>query len=185
MRCCMRDGGWPSAVALQGEAANHRELRRSRAGVVSVAEKARCQRVRCGSRRRAQSEPLMKCRKRIDDIETGVELLLRDEPGGCLLTGQVVSGMKVARAWSGLWCGTLEPVAPRPRAASGAVFGPRSLRGRETSEQRELRGAEYRAGHRGGPSRSSGEGPVMGPERRGRVVRAGLAVNRSRAGGAG
>jgi len=23
-RCCMRDGGWPSAVALQGEAANHR-----------------------------------------------------------------------------------------------------------------------------------------------------------------
>jgi RNA-directed DNA polymerase len=55
MRCCMRDGGWPSAVALQGEAANHRELRRLRAGVVSVAEKARCQRVRCGSRRRAQA----------------------------------------------------------------------------------------------------------------------------------
>lgn len=55
MRCCARDGGWPSAVALQGEAANHRELRRSRAGVVSVAEKARCQRVRCGSRRRAQA----------------------------------------------------------------------------------------------------------------------------------
>lgn len=54
-RCCMRDGGWPSAVALQGEAANHRELRRSRAGVVSVAEKARYQRVRCGSRRRAQA----------------------------------------------------------------------------------------------------------------------------------
>ncbi|MCA1697380.1 MAG: hypothetical protein LC790_00120 [Actinobacteria bacterium] len=24
MRCCTRDGGWPSAVALQGEAANHR-----------------------------------------------------------------------------------------------------------------------------------------------------------------
>ncbi len=44
---------WPSAAALQGEAANHREVRRSRAGVLSVAEKARCQRVRCGSRRRA------------------------------------------------------------------------------------------------------------------------------------
>jgi RNA-directed DNA polymerase len=55
MRCCTRDGGWPSAVALQGEAANHRELRRSRAGVVSVAEKARYQCVRCGSRRRAQA----------------------------------------------------------------------------------------------------------------------------------
>jgi retron-type reverse transcriptase len=55
MRCCMRDGGWPSVVALQGEAANHRELRRSRAGVVSVAEKARHERVRCRSRRRAQA----------------------------------------------------------------------------------------------------------------------------------
>jgi RNA-directed DNA polymerase len=55
MRCCTRDGGWPSAVALQGEAANHREVRRSRAGVLSVAEKARRERVRCGSRRRAQA----------------------------------------------------------------------------------------------------------------------------------
>jgi hypothetical protein len=55
MRCCTGDGGWPSAVALQGEIANHREVRRSRAGVLSVAEKARCQRVRCGSRRRARA----------------------------------------------------------------------------------------------------------------------------------
>ena len=31
---------WPSAAALQGEAVNHREVRRSRAGVLSVAEKA-------------------------------------------------------------------------------------------------------------------------------------------------
>ena len=55
MWCCTRDGGWPSAVALQGEIANHREVRRSRAGVLSVAEKARQQRVRCGSRRRAKA----------------------------------------------------------------------------------------------------------------------------------
>ena len=61
MRCCTRDGGarpvawWPSAAALQGEAANHREVRRSRVGVLSVAETARCQRVRCGSRRRARA----------------------------------------------------------------------------------------------------------------------------------
>jgi hypothetical protein len=32
---------WPFAVALQGGTANHREVRRSRAGVLSVAEKAR------------------------------------------------------------------------------------------------------------------------------------------------
>jgi hypothetical protein len=61
MRCCTRDEGarpvvwWPFAAALQGEAANHREVRRSRAGVLSVAEKACCQRVRCGSRRRARA----------------------------------------------------------------------------------------------------------------------------------
>ena len=35
------EGRWASAVALQGEAANHREVRRLRAGVLSVAEKAR------------------------------------------------------------------------------------------------------------------------------------------------
>jgi hypothetical protein len=89
---------WPFAVALQGEAANHREVRRLRAGVLSVAEKARCQRVRYGSRRRAKAIPLMKCRKRMDGIKTGVESLPRDQPGGSLLTGQVVPGTKVARA---------------------------------------------------------------------------------------
>jgi hypothetical protein len=41
MRCCIGDGGagygrWSSAVALQGETANHRKVRRSRAGVLSV-----------------------------------------------------------------------------------------------------------------------------------------------------
>jgi hypothetical protein len=48
MRCCIRDGGarfvgigWSFAVALQGEAANHRKLLRLRAVVVSVAETAR------------------------------------------------------------------------------------------------------------------------------------------------
>jgi hypothetical protein len=46
---------WPFAVALQGEIANHREVRRSRAGVLSVAETARGKRVRCGSRRRAKA----------------------------------------------------------------------------------------------------------------------------------
>ena len=52
--CCIRDVGGPYGAALQGEAPNHRELRRSRAGVVSVAEKAREQRVRCEPRRRTR-----------------------------------------------------------------------------------------------------------------------------------
>ena len=69
----------------------------------------------------------MKCRKRMGGIKTGVESLPRDQPGGCLLIGQVVSGTKVARAWSGLSCGTGEPVVPRPRATSGARSGLRSF----------------------------------------------------------
>ena len=58
------------------------------------------------------SEPLMKRRKRIDVIETGVQLLLRDEPGGCLSIGQVVTGVEVARARIRRRHGTWEPVAP-------------------------------------------------------------------------
>ena len=176
---------WPFAVALQGEIANHREVRRSRAGVLSVAEKARCQRVRCGSRRRAKAIPPMKCRKRIGDIKTGVESLPREESGGCLLTGQAVSGVKVARAWSGLWCGTGEPVAPRPRAASGARMGLRSFVEARTPSSGNCEGESSDAGHRGGPTRISVEGPVMGLERRGRVVLVRSAANRLRAGGAG
>jgi hypothetical protein len=64
----------------------------------------------------------MTCRKSTDGVETGVDKVPRDEPGGGLLTGQAVSGMKVARARFGLRCGTREPVVPRPRAASGAVL---------------------------------------------------------------
>ncbi|MBO0885110.1 MAG: hypothetical protein J2P17_33225, partial [Mycobacterium sp.] len=50
--------------------------------------------------------------KRIDVIETGVQLLPRDESGGCLLTGQVVTGVEVARARIRRWQETWEPVAP-------------------------------------------------------------------------
>ena len=37
--CCTRDEGWPFAVGLQEQAANHLELRLLRAGVVSGEEK--------------------------------------------------------------------------------------------------------------------------------------------------
>ena len=66
----------------------------------------------------------MTCRKRLDGIETGVESVLRDESGGNLLTAQVVSGMKAARARFRLWYGTWEPVAPIPSAVDGTVVGP-------------------------------------------------------------
>jgi len=58
------------------------------------------------------SEPLLKCRKRSDDIRTGVQLLPRDQSGGYLFTALVVSGMKVARARFRRWCETWERLAP-------------------------------------------------------------------------
>ena len=133
---------WPFAVALQGEAANHREVRRSRAGVLSVAEKARLERVRCGSRRRAKVIPPMRRRKRRDGIKTRVESLPWDQPGGSLLTGQVVPGVKAARAWSGLWCGTREPVAPMGWPGQWSGFVLRPVAWSENPKQRELRGGE-------------------------------------------
>jgi hypothetical protein len=133
----------------------------------------------------SESESLMKCRKRMDGIKTGVESLPRDQPGGSLLTGQVVPGTKVARAWSGLLCGTREPVAPIGRLASGAVVACGWSSGARTPSSGNCEGESSDAGHRGGPDRSSDEGSVMGLERRGRVVLVSLAVNRGDAGGAG
>src|SRR5919197_6580710 len=97
------------------------------------------------------SEPPLKRRKRSGVIETGVQSLPRDEPGGCLLTGQVVTGVKVARARFRRQHGTWEPL---PRWCWPGV-GPASRR--EFPKQRKLQGAEYRCGAGGGPSRSSGE----------------------------
>jgi hypothetical protein len=56
--------------------------------------------------------------------------------------------------------------------------GPAAVRASENPKQLICEGESSHVGHRGGPSRISGEGPVMGLERRGRVVRAGYLVNR-------
>ena len=81
-----------------------------------MAEKAHRMR-QVGTEKANVSEPLMKCRKRSDDIKTGVQLLPRDEPGGYLSTALVVSGTKVARARFRLRCGTWEPLASMCPAA--------------------------------------------------------------------
>jgi group II intron reverse transcriptase/maturase len=138
--CCTRDGGRPSGIALQGEVSNHRKLRRSRAGVVSVAETADRESVRCEPRRRARANHSMTGRKRSDGIKTGVESLPRDESGGSLLTAQAVPGLKVARARFRLWCGTWEP-APRYRPAVHWITGPPAGES-ETPKWQTPRGAE-------------------------------------------
>jgi hypothetical protein len=56
-----------------------------------------------------ESEPLVKCRKRRDVIETGLQLLVRDKLGGHLSTDRVVTGAKAVRARLRLSCGTWEP----------------------------------------------------------------------------
>ena len=75
----------------------------------------------------------------------------------------------------------------RPDGATGRGDGSvlRLVVWSENPKQLICEGESSDAGHRGGPTRSSEEGPVMGLERRGRVVLAGLAVNRGDAGGAG
>ena len=117
--------------------------------MVSVTEKAHEMRqVRTGKAN--VSEPLLKCRKRSDDIETGVQLLPREEPGGYLSTALVVSGMKVARARFRRQCGTRERLAPMP---SGRVLD-WPARGRSPSSG-NCEGQSTDAGQAGGPSRSS------------------------------
>ena len=72
----------------------------------------------------------------------------------------------------------------RPDGAAGQWSGPvlRLVVWSENPKQQICEGESSDAGHRGGPDRSSDEGPVMGLERRGRVVLAGLAANRLRVG---
>jgi retron-type reverse transcriptase len=105
----------------------------SMAGVVSVAETASREDVRCEPRRRAKANHSMTGRKHIDDIKTGVESLPRDELGGSLLTARAVSGLKVARARFRLWHGTWEPASRYRPARAGES---------EIPKQQKLQGAE-------------------------------------------
>src|ERR1017187_7388372 len=113
------EAGKGFAPTGEGGVTTHRRRWRLRAVVVSVAEKAHEMRqVRAGKAN--VSEPLLKRRKRSGVIKTGVQSLPRDEPGGCLLTGQAVTGVKVARARFRHQHGTWEPVAPRVLAGCWA-----------------------------------------------------------------
>src|SRR5262245_36418372 len=97
----------------------------------------------------------MTCRKRRDDVKTGVESWLRDQRGGDPLTARVASGIKVARVRSWLERRTWEPVASMLR---------------EELKWTTHESQSTDAGPRGGWSRSSVEGPVTGLERRGPMI---------------
>ena len=101
------------------------------------------------------SEPPTKCRKRMDDVKTGVKSLLRDQRWRDPLTASVASGIKVARARFWLEQGTWEPVASMLR---------------ERPKWWTHKGLSTDARHRGGMTRSSVDGRVIRPERRGHVT---------------
>jgi len=111
-------------AALQGVAANHRKVRRSRAGVLSVAGKGETLILsgvgQEGERERTPDE-VPKC---FDDIETEEGTHPRDEAGGYLFTALAVSGIKGARAWLRRWCGTWEPVVPIVRSVQLDFWSP-------------------------------------------------------------
>ena len=90
-------GWWASAVALQGEAANHPELLRSRAVVVSVGEQGAplsVSGVGQEDERERSTDDVSK--SALDDIGTGRPTQPGMSLAGVLLIGQVVSGMEVA-----------------------------------------------------------------------------------------
>ena len=159
---CVRDRGRSLGAGLRRRAPNHLERLGSRAPVVSVKEKARRDRVRCGSGRRTR----VNHRRSVESIwttsEPGSSRCPGISAGGDPLTASVASGIKVARARSWLEQGTWEPVASMLR---------------EELKWKTHESQSTDAGHRGGWACSSVEVPVMGMERRGPITRFGRRVN--------
>ena len=91
----------------------------------------------------------------LDDIKTGEVMLLRDKPIGNLLTGWAVSGIEMARAWSGLLCGTAGTCVAMLR---------------ETAKNSPFKAQSTEAQHRDRLTRSSDEGSVMDLEPRSQSV---------------
>ena len=114
-------------------------------------------------RETSASEPLMTCRKRMDDVETGEMSLPRDKsgrwpdccPGGIRHEGGVTLSQALARN-----VGTCRPDA-KGEAQVGCPHESKSTD----------------AGHRGGAARSRVEGSVMELDRRGCVVQLSPEVN--------
>ena len=137
------------------------------------------------TKKASASDPLMTCRN---------SLLMTSKPGLSRRPGMsLVGACLLARrcpAWrwrelglgSGVERGNL---SSRARGRPVERLWPAVVRGRESPKRLIREGLSTDAGHRGGPTRSSDEGPVMGSERRGRVILAWLMVNRDVAGGTG
>jgi hypothetical protein len=147
MRCCTRDeeAGPAGLVALRGRPAGG-DRKPPRGAPVKSRGAERCGKGALSARqvsitKASESQPPMRCRKRIGDIQNRGRVIAPggawrepvDWPGGC-------PAWMVARAWSGLWCGTREPVAPFGRLTSGAVWACGWSSGARTPNSRSVRG---------------------------------------------
>jgi len=83
----MRDEGRPLEAGLQGQASSRPKLLRSKAWVVNVAGKVAARLRQARIEETNASEPLMTCRKVINDVKTRPVSLAWDKPKGSLLTG--------------------------------------------------------------------------------------------------
>jgi hypothetical protein len=81
---------------MQVQAPNRPELLWSRAMVVSVTGKGAARPRQVRIMKTNASEPLMTCRKRRNDVETGEKSLARDKSRRNLPTDWTASGMEVA-----------------------------------------------------------------------------------------
>jgi hypothetical protein len=166
MRCYIEDEGRPLGAGVQAQASNHLKLQRSRAAVVSVKEKADPRVCQVKSTETSGSEPSRTCRKALDDVKTGGSFVIP----GAVWEGPVYCphGVRhrggVTVLWASVWnVGTCRSAAKgEPQVGSPHEW--------ESTE----------AEHRDGAACSRGEGPVMGLDRRGCIVRGCSLANRQR-----
>jgi hypothetical protein len=168
---------WPFGVALRGEASNHLMLRWLMTVMVSDEEKAQvmCQ---VGVGKASVSEPLMTCRDQEVASKPGHPSSSGMSLAGVPLIGQVASGMKAAPARS---AASVRNVGRRTSILSSPVTGVARGSASSSSHCETLSTVAVSAG---GPARSSGEAPVMGVERRGRVI-SGVSARTTRPEGGG
>jgi hypothetical protein len=98
----MRDEGRSLGPGLQDRGPNRRQLLRPNGQGGERVRKRRDETRQVSAGKTNESEPLMTCRKRRDAIETGLQLLVRDEAQGepvdCLSDGRHGGGVSPAQA---------------------------------------------------------------------------------------
>ena len=108
------------------------------------------------------SEPPLTCRNRLERHQNGDVMLAPDQPGGYLLTAQVVPGIEAASSESWLSRGTA---------------GTRTAMAREKRKRRSREADSIDVLCGDGAARSSVEASVMEVERRGCVIQLATTVN--------